>query len=226
MGGPTPSRHQAWELFRLMTPGNLPPSLPHPQLTVPDASTEWAKQQFATMATPRLALLPGAQRGPSKQWPEHHVQQLLQEWLAQTDGTAVLLGTSDDMALCTRLRSHAGPQRVLDLSNQTNLHQLAAVLAEVDAVLANDSGGMHLAAALGTPTVGIFGLTDPERTGPIGPKVRILQKSDQRSRDIPRDCPQARQALEKVTPREAFGALLELLAQPPPSALQPSGTPS
>jgi ADP-heptose:LPS heptosyltransferase len=69
---------------------------------------------------------------------------------------------------------------------------------------------MHLAAALGAPTIGLFGLTDPSRTGPLGPRVTVLQKSDVRSRAIDRESPAAREALDRITVNDVFTASLAM----------------
>lgn len=93
---------------------------------------------------------------------------------------------------------------------------MAAALSLADAAACNDSGGMHLAAAVGTPLVAFFGITDPDTTGPLGAApIRILQHSARRTRDIPRKCPEAEAALRAITPDEALAALLPLLAPNP-----------
>jgi ADP-heptose:LPS heptosyltransferase len=89
---------------------------------------------------------------------------------------------------------------------------MAAALSLADAACCNDSGGMHLAAAVATPLVAFFGITDPDKTGPLGSApIRILQHSARRTRDIPRNSPEAEAALRAISPEEALGALLPLL---------------
>ena len=83
--------------------------------------------------------------------------------------------------------------------------------------MANDSGGMHLAAAVGTPVVALYGITDPSKTGPLGRVCRVLQNSDLRARDIPRDSPEARTALAAIHPDQAYAAAIECLAESKPS---------
>ena len=78
-------------------------------------------------------------------------------------------------------------------------------------MLCNDSGGMHLAAAVGAPLVALFGITDPARTGPLGERVRILQHSERRSRDVPRTSAAAQAALRAISVAEAVAAVADLL---------------
>ena len=80
-------------------------------------------------------------------------------------------------------------------------------------MVCNDSGGMHLAAALGTPTVAVFGITNPAQTGPLGERVTVLQHSEKRARAVPRVSPEAEAALRRVTAEEASEAVLGWLGK-------------
>ena len=93
------------------------------------------------------------------------------------------------------------------------MQELAAVLSLSGLALCNDSGGMHLAAALGTPLVALFGITDPDSTGPLGRHIRILQHAVRRSRDVPRQSAEAEKALASISTTEVIQASLQLLNQ-------------
>jgi ADP-heptose:LPS heptosyltransferase len=75
--------------------------------------------------------------------------------------------------VCDDLAAELGPAACL--AGRTTLPVWAAALQAADVVVANDSGGMHLAAAVGVPVVAVFGMTDPEQTGPLGRRIRIVQ---------------------------------------------------
>ena len=205
--------HQAWEildLFRIHPAGGL---IPPPRLAVPPAVLDAVRDRIGDAPRPWIAFIPGAARGPSKQWPADHWRDLLQAVSAHTPGSILLLGTSGESPLCAGIAAGAPiPRRVRDLSGKTTLEEMAAALALADAVCCNDSGGMHLAAAVGTPLVAFFGITDPDKTGPLGAApIRILQHSGRRTRDIPRHSPEAEAALRAITPEEAFAALRQVL---------------
>ena len=90
---------------------------------------------------------------------------------------------------------------------QTDLVELAALLGECRVVVSNDSGGMHLAAGLGVPVVGIFGMTDPVKTAPVGTRTTlVLAEGVTRSRDIPRDSAEARSAMESISVDQVYTA--------------------
>ena len=130
--------------------------------------------------------------------------------MAATGGSIITLGTAAEYDACQQVAAAAAPNG-MNLAGQTTLAELAGVLALSAGVLCNDSGGMHLAAALGTPLVAIYGITNPGQTGPLGRTQRILQRSEHRSRDIPRRSPKAQKALAAILPEEAVQALLPLL---------------
>jgi ADP-heptose:LPS heptosyltransferase len=95
----------------------------------------------------------------------------------------------------------------VNFAGQTTLPEWAALLSFCDGVVCNDSGGMHLASALGVPLAAVFGITDPVRTGPLGDRCRVLQKSAVQSRAVARNSKLARERLAAVTPDEVWQAL-------------------
>ena len=80
-------------------------------------------------------------------------------------------------------------------------------------ITVHQSASMHLAAAVGTPVVALYGITDPSKTGPLGKICRVLQNSDLRARDIPRDSPEARASLAAIHPEQAYSAAIECLGE-------------
>lgn len=202
--------HQVYEYLDLFFPGALRRTYPRPSLTVPPPVVEQIHRKLGNLPTPWIALIPGAARGPAKQWPSEHYALAAAKLMAATGGSIITLGTAAEYDACQQVAAAAAPNG-MNLAGQTTLAELAGVLALSAGVLCNDSGGMHLAAALGTPLVAIYGITNPGQTGPLGRTQRILQRSEHRSRDIPRRSPKAQKALAAILPEEAVQALLPLL---------------
>ncbi|MEX2606267.1 MAG: lipopolysaccharide heptosyltransferase II [Kiritimatiellia bacterium] len=201
------SRHQQWETARLLLPGNLPDQLPPPELEPAEAEIQQAESLLRTLPSPRLGCIPGAARGPSKQWPGDRFLEVARAWIDRTGGGVCWLGTRDDVDLCHKLNRDLGAHGC-SLAGKTSLPLFTALLKSLDQVLANDSGGMHLAAAVGTPLVAVFGSTDPDKTGPLSNKAVVLQHADVRNRSIARTSDGARRALEAVSAAEGVKAVL------------------
>ena len=202
--------HQVFEFLDLFFPGANRRTYPAPSISVPPPVLERMHQKLDPLPQPWIALLPGAARGPSKQWPTENYALAAAKLMAETGGSVVTLGTRSEEAICQQVAAAAAPNG-MNLAGQTSLVELAAVLSLSAGVLCNDSGGMHLAAALGTPLVGLFGITNPQQTGPLGKRLRILQRSDLRSRDVPRRSHKAEKALRAISVDDAVQATLDLL---------------
>jgi heptosyltransferase II len=159
---------------------------------------------------PLLACAPGAAYGTAKQWPPSMVAEVASTWIA--DGGAVaLVGAPADRAAVRVVveRARGDRARVLDLVGATSLRALAGVLGLASRVLANDSGAMHVAAALGTPVVAVFGPTREHATAPLGPH-RILTHEVWCRPCMLRECPLDHRCMTRVTPARVVDALRSL----------------
>jgi len=202
-------KHQAWEYIQLMTPDVSLEKLPRPEIAIPDNVRREARAKHAAWKDPAIGMIPGAARGPSKRWPSGHFCTLARRFVR--DGFQVILfGGGDDAELCREIVHDAGGG-VVSLAGKTTLAEWAALMNDTQLVVANDSGGMHLAAALGKPVVALYGLTDPERTGPLGDSCRVIQHSRRRSRDIARNSSEAQQSLASIRPEEVYEAAQTLM---------------
>ena len=164
-----------------------------------------------------VAVAPGAAYGTAKQWlPEHFVT--LVRTLVESDGaTAVLVGGGGD-AVTTAFVRESLPEplraRVLDLAGATSLHALAGVLSLASACVSNDSGAMHLAAALGVPVAAIFGATNELETSPLTRgrrSLRLLVHPVECRPCMLRECPIDHRCMSRLQPSEVHGAVRELV---------------
>jgi heptosyltransferase-2 len=163
---------------------------------------------------------PGAEYGPAKRWPPVHFAEL-----AKTlDAPAVLLGSAREAALCAEIAALAGPGRCLDLAGKTALSEAFAIISAARAVISNDSGLMHVAAALGVPQVALFGSSSPLHTPPLNERAHILWLKQDPGYQPPLDCSPCFQrecplghtrCLYDISP----GAVAAALAAGPASAL-------
>jgi lipopolysaccharide heptosyltransferase II len=121
-----------------------------------------------------VVLQPGA-RWLTKRWPIEYYSELLRELLAgRSDLRVAVLGGPDDWELGRRL-AQTGGERCLDLTGKTSLPEMVEWIRSCELMVTNDTGPMHIAAALGKPLVAIFGPTEPRRTGPYRHLDQVLQ---------------------------------------------------
>lgn len=133
-----------------------------------------------------LVLAPGAAYGPAKQWPPSYFDAVAKHFSEKGWRIAVVGGPNDRAAA---EQSCASVPNALNVAGKTNLAQLMAVLAKATVVISNDSGPMHLAAALGKTGVALFGSTDPIGTGPIGGHWIIMAADAPCRPCFKRECP-------------------------------------
>ncbi|VGO13361.1 ADP-heptose--LPS heptosyltransferase 2 [Pontiella desulfatans] len=200
---PLAGGHQSNEYFPILAPASVELVREQPELNVPDAAFP-GLENYAV-------LMPGAARGASKMWPLSHFEELAKRILAETDLALVFAGGAADASACEELSERLG-RRSTSVAGKTNLKEWTGLLKNSRVAIANDSGGMHLAAAVGTPVVGIYGITDPDKTGPLARRFRVVQNSTVKAREISRNSELATQALASISPEQVFRAVQELLA--------------
>lgn len=130
------------------------------------ADREWADRQLRGLSGLRVAIHAGA-RWMTKRWPAEHFVEIARRLDREFAASLVLVGGPEEADAANRIAA-AAPGRCVNLVGKTSLKQLAAVLSRVHLLFTNDSGPMHLAAALGTHVAAIFTCTSPERARPYG----------------------------------------------------------
>ena len=124
---------------------------------------------------PRVAMLP-ASRWRTKNWPINYFIDLAQRLQKARDVSLFLLGGPQDVGICGKIeRALAG--RIVNTAGKASLLETGGLLEKMDLLIANDSGPVHMAVAVGTPALVIFGPTDPLRTGPYGDRNRVVRIS-------------------------------------------------
>ncbi len=207
--------HQAcanFELFGLERPRS-PADIQTPLLSIPKEEIDAARETTgAKNGAPLFAIIPGAARGPSKRWPAKHFVALAKTVAAKyPDARFAICGAKNEADTCAEVAAGLPGGIVANLAGATSLRGLAALLAACDGVCCNDSGGMHLASAVGTPLAAVFGLTDPVRTGPLGPLSRVVARDDvKHDVAIARESAEAAAVLESIAPERVAEALLEV----------------
>jgi lipopolysaccharide heptosyltransferase I len=143
------------------------------RVPIPEASRQWAAARLRCFARPWIALGVGA-RWQTKRWPPEHFAALAQRAQASWGGTVVFVGGREETPLARATAEHLTGE-VCDLTGQTTLPNLAALLARVDVMVANDTGPLHLAAALGRPVVAPYTCTKVLLNGPYGAAANAVE---------------------------------------------------
>lgn len=157
-----------------------------------------------------IALAVAAAYGPAKEWPVARYAALVDRLAERHGAECVLVGAPAERPRCAMVAS-ASRAGALIAAGQTTIGQALALLSLCDGFAGNDSGSMHVAAALGIPTVGIFTSTNPQRTGPLGPHAQALYHRIECSPCLDRTCRFGHyQCLQQLTPAEVETALAAL----------------
>ena len=163
-----PAHVRYWRVAEELGCGELRRSAP---IAVAAADAAFARRAVPNAGRMRIALVPGA-RWETKRWPASKFARLAVKAYRACGATPAIVGAPDEVGLCREverlIRRFAPACEVVNLAGRTTLRQLAACLARCRLAVSNDTGPMHLAAAVGVPVVGIFTCTDPVRSGPPG----------------------------------------------------------
>jgi heptosyltransferase-2 len=164
------SLHRSAVYLYLVT-GETPAQVPVPSLHIGESARgEWAT--LRPFGLPFVGIFPGS-RASARRWPPERFREIVKR-LAAAGHRVIVFGGPEERSLTAQVAGN----EAADLGGRCSLPALAAGLAECRWLLTNDSGPMHLAAAVRTPTVSLWGAGDPRRTGPLGPGHRLLRRTD------------------------------------------------
>lgn len=188
----------------------------HIALHVPDAVRHTAMQTLlhagARPNALRIAVGAGASYGSAKCWPPERFATALNDFLLHNDADVVLFGTAAEATVSHAIASELR-RPPIDLAGKTTIAELPALLSHCHLFLGNDSGVMHVAAAVGMPVVAIFGPTDPFGTAPVTPRFSIVHQKPYCSPCFLRRCPTDHRCMKAVTPAMVEAAMRVRLAE-------------
>ena len=181
---------------RLKNPKNRPPMVAfysahsgetgfesdRPHLHIPDAQINQTLTGLNLTHAAYAVFAPGSEYGPAKRWPAAHYAELA----VKLNVPVVLLGSGKEAGLCDEIASAA--ENCINLAGKTSLTQSIHALAASKIIVSNDSGLMHVAAALGVPQVAIFGSSSPLHTPPLSDRAAVLWLKSDAAYQPPLDC--------------------------------------
>ena len=182
----------------------LPPAIEMPHLVVESCPSP-DKGRLGGVSL--LALCPGAEYGGAKRWPAESFADVAKHWIQQ-GGQVILLGSGKDAPVTAQIAAAVHSPACQDLAGKTSLQEVLGLLAQATQVVSNDSGLMHVAAAVGTPVIALYGSSDPTYTPPLSDKAHILYLGLECSPCFKRECPLGHlDCLKKITPAQVIDQL-------------------
>ncbi|MCG7584496.1 lipopolysaccharide heptosyltransferase II [Photobacterium sp. OFAV2-7] len=189
-------------------------AIPQPKLLVDRASQQHCIEHLGLDLTrPIIGMCPGAEFGPAKRWPDKYFAQVASEMIQQ--GYQVwLFGSNKDQAVTSDIQQQIAPelrQHCANLAGKTQLVEAVDLLASCDIVISNDSGLMHIAAAVGTKIIAVYGSTSPDYTPPLSQQVEIVHTDISCRPCFKRECPYGHlKCLNELPPSRVIEAIGKL----------------
>ena len=167
-----------YEKSRITSASDLPQPLLWPKLDVQDAEKQTITAEFDLAGDrPLIGFCPGAEFGPAKRWPHYHYADLAKQ-LIDDGKQIVLFGSAKDKDAGNEIIAALSDEQkrwCRNLAGETKLEQAVVLIAACQAVVTNDSGLMHIAAALDRPLVALYGPSSPDITPPLSHKARVIR---------------------------------------------------
>jgi heptosyltransferase-2 len=150
-----------------------------------------------------VAICPGSTNSRAKRWPAERFATLADRFIAEAGANVLLVGSPDELEVSREVEKRMR-QRPVTLTGRTDLAQAVAILSLADILVTNDTGPSHISAALGRPTLVIFGPTDPRTTRPFSPLAEIIRHPPECAPCMLRDCPIDHRCMTAISPDEVF----------------------
>ncbi len=172
-----------------------------------------------------VAVNPGSIYGSAKRWPAVRFAAVADGLVESSGARIVLIGSEAERQILAQV---AGRMRrpAVNLGGQSDLATLVGLLERSSLLVSNDTGAMHIAVAVGTPVVAVFGPTDAEATGPLGPGGRIVREPVPCSPCLLRECPIDHRCMTHISVEQVLQAACLLLDRPHATRLTPHGQPA
>lgn len=188
-------RHERYYYLELLRRAGIIASLPD----LPEIRLE-----VAARPRPMVGVSPGAAYGTAKRWLPERFAEAAARAAFEYGAEVVLFGSAAERDLCESIARQIEGVPVRNMAGRTTLREFIGMAAQCRLFLTNDSGAMHVASALGVPTVAVFGATDHATTGPTGANARVVRREVECSPCLLRECPIDHRCMTRVTVDEVL----------------------
>jgi heptosyltransferase-2 len=174
-------------------------------------AVRFLNEQGALRGAPLIVLCPGSINSRAKRWPAERYAELADRW-ADTGANVALIGSPGELEVSRQVCEHARRQPIV-LTGQTTVGEATAIISIADVLITNDTGPAHIGAALRTPTLVIFGPTNPLTTYPLSDVAEIIRHAPDCAPCMLRDCPIDHRCMTAITPADVFERASILMSQ-------------
>ena len=209
--------HQVYYYLQLLFRAGLiakPRRVKEIRLRLADSEKAWGVKKLDALALsgPRflVGMAPGAAFGGAKRWLPERFAELADRLIGALDADVLIFGSASERPLAEHIAASMKHTPTI-VAGETTLRQLLGLMTRCRLLVANDSGPMHLAAALGVPLVAIFGSTDARATGPLGAQVRVVKQDVPCSPCGMRECPIDFRCMNQLSVEHVYRAVLEFV---------------
>ena len=216
---PTVVGHQAYYYLHLLWQVGIIQGTdrpPEPHLEVPERILTLAQHRLRQLGVadskPILGVHPGASFGPAKRWLPERFAALADRFMEESNAQILLFGSAGEEPLAEEI-CRCMRQKAVNLAGRTTLLEFMALAKCCHAFVSNDSGPMHLAAALGVPLVALFGSTDERATGPLGKQITVVKSQAECSPCLLHTCPIDFRCMKNIAVDQVFEAVSSYLTE-------------
>ena len=209
--------HQVYYYLQLLFRAGMiakPGAVEEIRIRLADEEKAWALRKLDALGLGGqrfiVGLAPGAAFGPAKRWLPERYAGLADRLIGALDADVLIFGSAAEKPLAEEIASSMKHTPTI-VAGETSLRELLSLMAGCRLIVANDSGPMHLAAAMGIPLVAIFGSTDERATGPLATRVRIVKKGVACSPCGKHECPIDFRCMADLSVEEVYRATLEFV---------------
>lgn len=207
-------RHQAYYYLDLLRHLGIETGEPDTHLSLRDAAKDAAMEILEANGWSKgeslVGIHPGATNSSAKRWMPERYAEVADRLAASQDARVVILGGAGEEAIAEETRAHLSSSPIV-LAGRTSLGELMGLVVQLSVLICNDSGPMHVASALGVPTVAVFGPTDERETGPLGRHARVVRHQVDCSPCLLKTCPIDHRCMDRVTAEDVYRVSVELL---------------
>jgi heptosyltransferase II len=176
------------------------------------AAREFLRESGCDLTRPVIALGPGSTNSLAKRWPAERFAKLSDVLNSRYGANVIMLGSQGEAAVA-RAVSEFSRSSLIDLTGKTDLESVTAILSVADLFVSNDMGLTHIAGAVGTPTVVIFGPTNPITTRPFAANASVVREDVECSPCMLRECPIDHRCMTRITVDDVIESIIETSAK-------------